>query len=379
MSVQRPNICLFTSCFGHGGTENQFAQIVTRVDRGKYNLTVACQRTYGHFYDQVCSAGLEIAEFPTRGSLLRISQSGYSWVRFLQQKQIHLVHAFDFYTNLFAAPLARLARVPVVITSRRDLGIMWSGLRGRALRKVFHWSDCVVANSTAAAQTLITNEKVDPSRVRIVRNGVDLTRFRRNGHQTKLRLGFERRTGTLLVGVIANLRPEKDHTTLFDAIPRVVAQAPNTRFLIIGEGPREADLRVYVRDKGISSYVNFLGHREDIPDLLAEIDIVVLPTSSESLPNVLLEAMSSARPVIASAVGGCLEVIQDGKTGLLVPPADAEALTRAILALLQKPDVRDRISRAARHSVEEDFEINAAARKLEAVYDEMLSQKMQPH
>jgi glycosyltransferase involved in cell wall biosynthesis len=375
MPAQRPNICLFTSCFGHGGTENQFAQIVTRIDQDRYNLVVACQRTYGHYYPYVCQAGVRVVEFPVDGASVRTARSACRWMRFLRRQRIDLVHTFDLYTNLFAAPFARLAGVPVVITSRRDLGVMWSGLRARAQKRVFQWSDCVVANSAAAAKTLIAQERVPAERVWVVRNGVDLQLFCSNGHRALTRRQLGHGEETLLVAVLANLRPEKDHITLFEAVPAIVAAFPRVHFLVIGEGPREQQLRRYVQEKRIAAHVSFLGHREDTPQLLDAADIVTLPTSSESLPNVLLEAMSASRPVIASAVGGCLEIVRQGETGMLVEPANPQVLSQTLLSLLRDPARRERLGRAARRHMEQNFDLETAARNLEKVYDRMLARK----
>src|SRR5208283_5544651 len=127
---------------------------------------------------------------------------------------------------------------------------------------------------------------------------------------------------------------------------------------------------------GLDPYVSFLGDFYGIPDLLAALDVVVLPSTSESMPNVVLEAMSAGRPVIASAVGGCLELIDHNRTGLLFPTGDSRALAEQIVMLLSRPERRAELGRIARQHAESEFDINIAAKRLEAVYDELLDGRM---
>jgi L-malate glycosyltransferase len=372
MSAARHNLCLFTSSFGHGGTEHQFVEIVTRLNREKYDLTVACLRRDGQFYDQICDAGLRVVEFPLSGSLVRIARSGWKWGRFVRREKFDLVHTFDFYTNVFATPLARLAGTPLLLTSRRDLGDMWSRPQRLMLRGVFHWSDCVIANSEAARRGLIEQERVPASRVRVVCNGVDLTRYSSNGHGAQKRQEMGYSNDDLLVGTISNLRREKDHCTLLEAAAIIVKRIPQARFFIAGTGELEGELKRMVQEKGLVPYVSFLGRRADVPELLGAMDLMVLPSSSESLPNAVLEAMSCGRAVVASDTGGCGGLIEAGRTGQLVPTRSPEVLAEAIIRLLEQPALREHMGRAARQRAETEFDIHIAVKRLEAIYDELL-------
>ena len=375
MSTRRHNLCLFCWCFGHGGTEHQFVEIVTRLDREKYNVTVACLRRDGVFYDQICDSGLPVVEFPQRGSLVRTAQSGWEWMRFLRREKIDLVHTFDFYTNVFGAPLAQLARVPVVLSSRRDLGDMWSRPKQIALGRAFHWSDCVIANSDAARNGLIEHGGMSASRVRVVRNGVDLARYSSNGHRTHKREELGYSSGDLVVGTVSNLRREKDHRTMLEAAAIIVKRVPNARFFIAGTGELEGELKALVQERGLTPYVSFLGKRADVPELLGAMDVMVLPSSSESLPNVVLEAMSCGRAVVASDTGGLGGLIDSGRTGQLVPPRNPQVLADTISELLEKPAMRDQMGRAARQHAETEFDIHVAVKRLEAIYDEFLDKR----
>jgi glycosyltransferase involved in cell wall biosynthesis len=375
MNKRRPNLCLFTNRFGHGGTEHQFADLVSRLDQSKYDILVGCFSMEGEFFEKMEAARLPVIEF-SRGRWFSPDtvRCALAWMRLLRRQGIEMVHTFDYFTTVFAGSLARLAGIPLLVTSRRDTGSMYTPRQRWVIRRVFFQSDRVVANSEAARDSLL-DEGISSEAVRIVRNGVDLQQFQSNGNGQSARRRWGWSADGPLIGLIANLRPEKGHMILLKAIPAVIQRFPRAHFLLAGPGPLEGELRRYVADNNLTSYVSFLGDFYGIPDLLAALDIVVLPSTSESMPNVVLETMSAGRPIIASAVGGCKELIDHGRTGLLFPPGDSPALAEQILMLLDTPDVRARLGYAARRHAESEFDINVAVKRLEAVYDELLDRK----
>ena len=374
--ARRPHLCLFVPCFGHGGTERQFAEVVTRIDRRRFRLTVACLSREGEFYQRVRDAGLAVEEFDfPRFASPRAGFQFLRLLRMLRTRRVDLLHSFDFYTNVFGIPAARLAGVPLVVASQRNLAEFWSRWQRSAWRATLAWADCVVANSHAASQAVVEQTGISPERLRVVHNGVDTERFTVNGNREASRRALALPEPACVVGVVAGFRQEKDQQTLLDAVPQVVERNPQARFLLAGTGPEEARLRTYAQEKNLQSWVTFLGDRSDIPQLLAAFDVAVLPTRSESFPNVLLEAMSAGRAVIASAVGGTKELIEQGRTGVLVPAGDPAALAKEILNLLEHPERRAQLGRAARAHVEAEFSIEASVARMQALYDELLAQR----
>ena len=379
MGAHRHNLCLFTNRFGHGGTEHQFAELVSRLDQRKYNITITCFSREGEFYKNVEDAGLPVFEFArTRWFEAQTIRCAFDWVRLVRKHETELLHTFDYYTNVFAGGLLAFAGVPLFVSSRRDLGTMLSPKQRWTVRRVFLRSDRVVVNSEAARQSLL-NEGFPDSRVRLIRNGVDLERYHVNGNAQSARrtLGWNR--NSQLIGVIANLRPEKGHKILLQAAAAILQRYPNAHFILAGPGELEGELRAYVAANNLNSNVSFLGDYAAIPELLAALDIVVLPSISESLPNVVLEAMSAGRPVVASAVGGCTELIEHNRTGVLVPPGDPAALAEQILVLLDRPELRMQLGNAARKHAEREFNFTEAVKQLERVYDELLNDNRRPN
>jgi glycosyltransferase involved in cell wall biosynthesis len=209
----------------------------------------------------------------------------------------------------------------------------------------------------------------------VVPNGVDLSRFEAPAPRCALRRETGIPGGATLVGVVARLEPEKGHTHLVAAWPDVVAAAPDAWLAVVGEGSACASLRAQAaalpapaRDRII-----FTGRREDVSALTADLDIAVLPSLREAQGISILEAMARRVPVVASAVGGIPEVVADGVSGILVPPADPPALAAALARLATSPALRARMGAAGHRIVEERFSMSAHVRQIEAIYDEELA------
>jgi glycosyltransferase involved in cell wall biosynthesis len=176
------------------------------------------------------------------------------------------------------------------------------------------------------------------------------------------------------IGVVARLAPQKGHRVLFDALPAVRAAVPDVHVRLVGheELSTTSELMAYALQKGIASFVDFEGFRADIPRVMADLDVFVLPSLWEGFGLVLLEAMAAGRPVVASAVGPIPEIVVDGLTGLLVPPGDPSALAEAITRLLRDPDLAAAYGRAGRARVERELRVDTMVARTEALYEELL-------
>ena len=179
----------------------------------------------------------------------------------------------------------------------------------------------------------------------------------------------------LLVSV-ARMYPQKDHVSLIKAFALVASRDDRLRLLLIGDGPLRPKLEALVRELGLASRVRFLGVRSDVPEILGAADIFVLPSLWEGNPLAVMEAMAAGKPVIATAVGGVPELIEDGVSGFLVPPGDIDALGEAIWRLaVGEPGLRERIGRAASQRAMERFDVSAVTREYEALYERLLEHR----
>jgi glycosyltransferase involved in cell wall biosynthesis len=294
--------------------------------------------------------------------------------RFLRRVRFDVVHTHDLWSNLLGIPAAWLARVPVVIFSRRDLAhLAWyTPRRRKILRHLQALSSAVLVNSGEIREQLVREDGFSPDFIRVIHNGIDLDRFR-NVVRERERL-FPGLQDCRLVVNVANMHSDvKGQPTLIKAAGQVCSKFPQARFVLVGDGTRRAAFESMAAEIGLKQNVLFLGQRHDVPELLACCDIAVLPSQAEGFPNALLEYMAAGLPAIATDVGGNREVIQHGVNGLLSPPNDLDALANSILELLENPGAASQMALAGRERVCREFSFERLLSNVDAMYTQLLN------
>ena len=286
------------------------------------------------------------------------------------------MHTYSFYANVFAVPAARLGRVPVVVASIRDTGAYITPMKRRVQRMTCRLADSVVVNAEAVRRWLV-EDGYDERRITVIRNGIDPAPYARKASPGKLHQELGLPPDAPLVAVLSRLSPIKGLEYFLEAAATVAAAAPDVRFLIVGEAEKKdieyaRSLEAYANRLGLGRRVVFTGLRLDVPRVLDEVAVSVLPSLSEGLSNVLLESMAAGVPVVATRVGGTPEAVEEGVTGLLVPPRDAGALALAISRLLTDRALAARLGRAGRGRAVRFFSIDAAVRQTEQLYFTLL-------
>lgn len=372
----KPHLMLFINGFLHGGTERQFVRTVQLLDLEKYKLFVGCLHRSGPFLSEIENRGVEILEFPIR------SLYGFDtvrWfcrlVRFLRHNHIAVLHAFDFYTDMFAVPAARLAGVPVVLASRRELLDMRTPWQRCAVRAACWLATGVVANSHAVEADLCRRGYLKPRQLTVIHNSIDCVMVRRAASPQRIRTRLGIPPGSPLIGLLADLRPEKDVETFLRAAAHIAAEMEKARFLVIGDGDDRQRLEQIALQLGLGSRVLFLGDQAKVEDLLAELDVCVLSSRTESLPNAALEAMAMARPVVATNAGGTKELVVEGETGFLVPIRDPKTMAVRIMELVQNTGRARDMGNAGRKRIEQEFSCSRMKQQLEALYDASLRKR----
>jgi L-malate glycosyltransferase len=361
-----PGLFLMTNSFETGGSERQFAALAQSFDASSFRLRIGCITKRGDFLETLDN----VMEFPLGGNLygVRSMQTRLRLARYLRRSDIAVAHAFDFYTNLVLIPAARLARVPVVIGSQRQLGDLLSPAKSRAQLAVLRWCDRVVCNSGAAARGLM-EQGLPEGKIVVIGNGLAPSAF------APAVPALDRSSSVFRVGMIARMNtPSKNHRAFLHAAARVRRKFPQTEFILAGDGPLRPELEAEARTLGLGAQVHFLGDRRDIPAILASMNVSVLPSASESLSNAILESMAAGVPVVASSVGGNPELLATDR-GILVSPGDAEALASAIECLLQNPAMRAEFARNSRRFVESNFTVAMMRKRHEDLYAELLETK----
>jgi glycosyltransferase involved in cell wall biosynthesis len=297
-------------------------------------------------------------------------------VSYLRREQVEVVHAHDLYSNLFAVPAARLAGVPVVVSSRRDLSnLTWyTPARRRILRFVQELGTHIVANAEAIKKDLVETDGFPPEKITVINNSVDTTLFRISPIKRDDVIPGAPLSEKWVV-LVGNMNPVyrgchesfKGHLDLVEASKFVCAKQPNVRFVLVGDGGVRGAIEEAVQRAGLSRNFSFLGRRRDIPSILSCCNLGVLPSHAEGLPNALLEYMAAGLPIVATAVGGIPEVIEHERQGLLVPPRNPDALAAAILRVISDEALAARFACAAQERVE-DFSFERQLTALEDLY-----------
>jgi glycosyltransferase involved in cell wall biosynthesis len=363
-----------------GGTENQFMTLGRTIDRSRFDLAFACLRRWGPFVDELGALGIPLHEYQvaTFRSVQALAQQA-KLARQIVRDRIDIVHAYNFYGNVFAIPPAHFV-APVVIASIRDRSPYLTPMQKRVQRYACQFADRILVNADAVRDWLVKDEGYHPANIVVIRNGVDMTRFdgAPAGERIRRELGIAH--NARLIVVVSRLARLKGIEHFLEAASALKPRYPDAHFLVVGETspPNPAylcELQQLSADLGIGDCVTFTGRRSDIPDFLGAADVSVMPSLNEALSNVLLESMAAGAPVVATRVGGTPEALHDGVTGLLVPPGDAGAIVTAVSRLLDDRQLACRLGRAARAFTAEQFSVARMVRSTEDLYADLLARK----
>ena len=376
--------------------------LLGKIDRDKFDVFVCALKSGGPLIEEARKIGVrgECSINPIRLALL------------IKREKPDILHTFLFHANILGRVIGRLCGVPVIISSQRSVDKWRKHWHTLVDRWTSRFCNLIISNSEAGRKILIEREKINPGKIITIYNGIDASEFEIEVNISEKRREFGFSPEDIIIGIIANLRKVKGHRYLFEAVanicsgrvysanvvaksrhsaevgsvrgsaefalpnveqsrPHVEQSRPLHKLLVIGDGELKQELINLAEKLGIKDSVIFTGFRNDIPEVLKVIDILALPSLWEGFPVSILEAMASAKPVIASRVGGIPEEIIDEETGLLVPPKNVPALEKAILKLISDQEKSKKMGEAGRKRVEEYFTLDKMIKKTEEVYDKI--------
>jgi glycosyltransferase involved in cell wall biosynthesis len=307
--------------------------------------------------------------------------NGVVWLRFffhlcwvIYSHQVDIIHVNSYVPGNYTRLAGALMQTPIIIDHWHGF-TRFSGKRRFICRLLGRVTDLSLAVSPGVKDYLVEQVGLDPAKVRVVPNGVDMAAIdaARPGPAVRQELGLPEEVP--LIGLVGRLDHwGKGHKELFEAMASLKERYP-VQALIVGGGRREVEMRELAAGLGLAAQAHFLGQRRDVPDLLQAMDIFVLPSYSEGVSLALLEAMAAGLPVIATAVGGTPEVVTDGETGLLIPPRDAEALAGALARLLGDPVWARQLGGNARRHVKANYSLDRLGREINEIYQELVTKK----
>ncbi|MCC9605408.1 glycosyltransferase [Blastopirellula sp. JC732] len=338
-------VMFITTSMPVGGAETLLVNLIRRLDRTRFAPELCCTKERGPLGEELAR------EIPTFDHLLsgkydlRVLPRMIELFRLRQIDAIVTVGAGD---KMFWGRLAAyMAGVPVIASAIHSTG--WPDSINWLNRRLTSITDRFIGVADPHGKHLVEVEGFPPEKVVVIRNGIDTARFRPNAEaRRKLRRELQISETAPVCGIVAALRPEKDHCLFVAAAAQVLETVPEARFLIVGDGPERPAIEAKCRELGVERQVLMLGSRSDIPEVLAACDLFALTSKNEASPVSILEAMSVELPIVAPRVGSIPQAVDEGANGLLYPASDLAAVAEAMRSLLSSPDRIRQMGKSAR-------------------------------
>lgn len=359
-----------------GGVQQQLLSLLKAYSRERFNPIFCCLGPKEEI-------GKEIEE--TKIGFIPLNKLRYNrfspgivleLYRLMKKKQIHVVRTHRYRSNLYGRLAAFLAGVPVIIASVHDNYRTDKRPKRRIMNRILSKiTDKIVAVSENVKEDIIRYDSIDPSKIEVIPNGIDVERFNPEKNTADIRKEFSLEEDDIVIGFIGRIVPAKGLEYLLNALPYLKEEFKSIKLLIVGEGSLVEELKERAKKNNIFDNILFIGRRRDIPEILASINIFVMPSIAEGLPNALLEAMAMGKPIVTTEVGGIPEIVKNGFNGLLVPPRDTLSLSKAIKELISNDRLAAKLGQAARDLVHDNLSIKAIAQKWQSLYLSILKEK----
>ncbi|MFN3476912.1 MAG: glycosyltransferase family 4 protein [Candidatus Methylomirabilales bacterium] len=356
------------SSIGWGGQEIRILTEALHLKARGHHVIIGCLHK-SQLYERALRAGLPVIPIPFKRAIS--PQAVWHVYRILRREKVEILNTHSSVDSWVASFAARMAGIPIVRTRHLSVPLR----RNPVSRLVYSYlCDRIITTGEVIRGLLIRELRLDPLKVIAIPTGVDLDRFdlrKVRGEGVRADLGLE--ASIPLVGMVAVLRSWKGHRLFLEAAPLIQKMIPQVRFLIVGDGPQRANIQRWIEAMGLTGVVIMAGHREDIPEVFAALDVVVsASTQAEGVPQTILQALAMERSVVATEVGGVPEVIRDGETGLLIPPGDHWALAGGVVRLLKDKETALGLGRRGRRLVEQQYGLETMLDRLEVFYQELL-------
>ena len=354
-----------------GGAETLLVNLIRRLDRDRIIPELCCLKELGPLGEVMQE------EVPTHAGLLKSKHDVRvlpRLIRLFRERRIDAIVTVGAGDKMFWGRLAaKLAGVPVAISALHSTG--WPDYIGRLNRMLTPWTSAFVGVAAEHGKYLVETERFPANKVHVIPNGVDVGRFSPRPLSEELRQEIGLNPSGPVVGIVAALRPEKNHELFLNAAAKLIKSIPESQFLIVGDGPRRSALEELTQQLELESAVKFVGNRKDIPALLTLCDVFALTSHMEANPVSILEAMSTGKPVVSTDVGSVAESVQNGKTGFVVPPSDLEQLTDRLLYLLQHPHEARTLGAAGRERVVQNWSLERMVHGYEDLIEQLYRQR----
>jgi glycosyltransferase involved in cell wall biosynthesis len=357
-----------------GGAEKNLLTIMSHINRDRFKVTLYTFQLENPMTKILAHRNIHCLQisYPTtiRGLLKFFALS-----KKIREKRFNILHSYFEGSDIWGTLLAKLAGIPVIISSKRDMGFLKNKKILTAYKFVNPFVTKIISVSEAVRHQVNLQEKVNLNKIVTIYNGVDYNTYINSNHKDTLKLQLKLNPSAPIVGVLANIKPIKGIEFFIHTASRVLKQYPQTQFIVVGACLPNEESRTYydklktlVRELNLKNSFFFIGERSDIPDILSVMDISVLPSLSEGFSNTVIESMAAGKPLVVTNVGGNSEAVVHGETGLIVPPKNINKLAEAISFLLADKILAKRMGEAGRRRIKENFSIEKMVAEVENLY-----------
>ncbi len=355
-----------------GGSQTHLLQVLRLLDRDRFAPALCCLTGQGALLELARQTGVPVIDGGLRNGFRspRAFAGAARLAALMRRERFDVVHNYLLRANVVGSIAARVARVPVVLGSKRGCHER-RGLELIGARLSNRLADCVTANAEAVREFVHENESCPREKMTVIPSGIDTERFRPlAGEDFKSRLGLD--PARPVVGIVTRMRVRKGVEEFLRAMAMVLERHPDVQTVVVGEVSLDPELEGLVEENGLSGRLHLLGRRSDMPEVFSAFDVFVLSSHDEGMSNAILEAMAMEKPVVATDVGGTGEVIEHGRSGLLVPARDPRPLAAAIGDVLAAPERARAMGQVGREIVERRFSARSMVRQMEDLYVRLL-------
>lgn len=358
-----------------GGAENHLLSLVKGLDKSKYDISVVYLKGKGELKEKFKKIGISPIFIGLKFNYDITALWKLFWL--IKKNRYDIVHAHLFHADVYGVWAAFLAKIPVIISSEHNEDqFLKKRLYSLLNRFVSSHCDKLISISDSVKRYMIETGIKNINKIEVVHYGLDWSKYDNLGDFSYVKKEFNIYEEEILIGTMARLIKQKGLSYLLKAFAMLLEDEPKCKLIIVGQGKLKKNLKDLSRQLKIENKVIFAGFRKDILEIMSSIDIFILPSLWEGLGLVLLEAMAARKPIVATNISAIPEIVTDGKTGILVPPANAKALANGVLYLIKQRDLCKTMGETGRERLETCFGIDRMIKKTEKIYDELIKNKI---